>query len=70
MAACSGRDDLCRSVLNDEWSSGPKTSIDDAGLYGATGGKPINVYEEALHRCVPLHILLIIRRLTEVVGGI
>ncbi|VDB87835.1 unnamed protein product [Peniophora sp. CBMAI 1063] len=50
MAACSGRDDLCRSVLNDEWASGPRTSLDDAGLYGATGGKPINVYEEALHR--------------------
>ncbi|KAF4580450.1 Transcriptional regulatory protein sin3 [Pleurotus pulmonarius] len=42
---CSGRDEMCRSVLNDEWVSHP--------TYGSEDSSPIfkkNVYEEALHR--------------------
>ncbi|KAF9494802.1 hypothetical protein BDN71DRAFT_1507303 [Pleurotus eryngii] len=42
---CSGRDEMCRSVLNDEWVSHP--------TYASEDSSPIfkkNVYEEALHR--------------------
>ena len=44
---CSGRDDMCKSVLNDEWVSHPSWSSDDAG--GFVPHKK-NAYEEALHR--------------------
>ncbi|KAH9943527.1 hypothetical protein B0H21DRAFT_490302 [Amylocystis lapponica] len=43
---CAGRDDMCRSVLNDEWISHPTFASEDAGFL--THKK--NVYEEALHR--------------------
>ncbi|KAJ8489435.1 hypothetical protein ONZ45_g13590 [Pleurotus djamor] len=45
-STCSGRDEMCRSVLNDEWVSHPTYASEDSG-------SPIfkkNVYEEALHR--------------------
>lgn len=44
--ACSGRDDMCRSVLNDEWVSHPTWSSEDSGFVAHKK----NVYEEALHR--------------------
>ena len=43
---CSGRDEMCRSVLNDEWVSHPTWSSDDSGFLV----QKKNVYEEALHR--------------------
>ncbi|KAJ8464001.1 hypothetical protein ONZ45_g17389 [Pleurotus djamor] len=44
--ACSGRDELCRSVLNDEWVSHPTWASEDAGF--VTHKK--NAFEEALHK--------------------
>ena len=43
---CSGRDEMCRSVLNDEWVSHPTWSSEDSGFLAHKK----NVYEEALHR--------------------
>lgn len=43
---CSGRDDMCRSVLNDEWVSHPTWSSEDSGFVAHKK----NIYEEALHR--------------------
>ncbi|KAJ7158939.1 hypothetical protein C8R46DRAFT_907080 [Mycena filopes] len=43
---CSGRDDMCRAVLNDEWVSHPTWSSEDAGFITPR----MNIYEEALHR--------------------
>jgi paired amphipathic helix protein Sin3a len=43
---CSGRDEMCRSVLNDEWVSHPSWSSDDSGFVAHKK----NIYEEALHR--------------------
>lgn len=43
---CSGRDEMCRSVLNDEWISQPTFASEDTGF--STHRK--NVYEEALLR--------------------
>lgn len=43
---CSGRDEMCRSVLNDEWASHPTWASEDAGFVAHKK----NVYEEALHR--------------------
>ncbi|KAF8189362.1 histone deacetylase complex, SIN3 component [Pholiota molesta] len=43
---CSGRDEMCRSVLNDEWVSHPTWTSED---WGFTSGRK-NIYEEALHR--------------------
>ncbi|KIP11841.1 hypothetical protein PHLGIDRAFT_27677 [Phlebiopsis gigantea 11061_1 CR5-6] len=43
---CSGRDDMCRSVLNDEWVSQPTFATEDAGFMAHKK----NAYEEALHR--------------------
>jgi paired amphipathic helix protein Sin3a len=43
---CSGRDDMCKTVLNDEWVSHPTWSSDDSGFIPHKK----NVYEEALHR--------------------
>ncbi|KAK0505793.1 histone deacetylase complex, SIN3 component [Armillaria luteobubalina] len=44
--ACSGRDELCRSVLNDEWVSHPTWASEEAGFL--THKK--NSFEEALHK--------------------
>lgn len=43
---CSGRDELCRSVLNDEWASHPTWASEDSGFIAHKK----NSYEEALHR--------------------
>ncbi|KAG6809875.1 hypothetical protein H0H92_014314 [Tricholoma furcatifolium] len=43
---CSGRDEMCRSVLNDEWVSHPTWSSEDTGFFSPRK----NMYEEALHR--------------------
>ncbi|CCL98034.1 uncharacterized protein FIBRA_00028 [Fibroporia radiculosa] len=43
---CSGRDEMCRSVLNDEWISQPTFASEDAGFQAHKK----NIYEEALHR--------------------
>jgi paired amphipathic helix protein Sin3a len=43
---CSGRDDICRSVLNDEWVSQPTFASEEAGFLAHKK----NAYEEALHR--------------------
>ncbi|EPQ53755.1 hypothetical protein GLOTRDRAFT_139874 [Gloeophyllum trabeum ATCC 11539] len=43
---CSGRDDMCKAVLNDEWVSHPTFASEDSGFVAHKK----NVYEEALHR--------------------
>ncbi|THH08411.1 hypothetical protein EW145_g2724 [Phellinidium pouzarii] len=43
---CSGRDDMCKSVLNDEWVSHPTWASEDSGFVAHRK----NAYEEALHR--------------------
>ncbi|KAI9374365.1 hypothetical protein BJX61DRAFT_498400 [Aspergillus egyptiacus] len=43
---CSGRDELCRSVLNDEWASHPTWASEDSGFVAHRK----NQYEDALHR--------------------
>jgi paired amphipathic helix protein Sin3a len=43
---CTGRDEMCRAVLNDEWVSHPTWSSEDAGFVAHKK----NIYEEALHR--------------------
>jgi len=44
--AGSGRNDLCRSALNDEWDSHPTWSNEESGFLAPK----TNVYAEALHR--------------------
>ncbi|KAG5647682.1 hypothetical protein DXG03_008405 [Asterophora parasitica] len=44
--ACSGRDELCRSVLNDEWVSHPTWASEEAGFISHKK----NSFEEALHK--------------------
>ncbi|KAJ7201426.1 histone deacetylase complex, SIN3 component [Mycena pura] len=44
--ACSGRDELCRSVLNDGWVSHPTWASEDAGFVSHKK----NSFEEALHK--------------------
>lgn len=44
--ACSGRDQLCRSVLNDDWVSHPTWASEEAGFV-VTKKTP---FEEALHK--------------------
>lgn len=43
---CSGRDELCNSVLNDEWASHPTWASEDSGFVAHRK----NVHEEGLHR--------------------
>ncbi|KAL2015593.1 hypothetical protein VTK56DRAFT_5189 [Thermocarpiscus australiensis] len=43
---CSGRDELCWSVLNDEWASHPTWASEDSGFVAHRK----NGYEEGLHR--------------------
>ncbi|KAG2154574.1 hypothetical protein DEU56DRAFT_769236 [Suillus clintonianus] len=44
--ACSGRDELCRFVLNDEWVSHPTWASEEAGFIAHKK----NSFEEALHK--------------------
>ncbi|KAG6837451.1 hypothetical protein H0H93_008994 [Arthromyces matolae] len=44
--SCTGRDEMCRSVLNDEWVSHPTWTSEDSGFISNRK----NIYEEALHR--------------------
>ncbi|KAJ6129558.1 hypothetical protein N7512_002338 [Penicillium capsulatum] len=44
--ACSGRDQLCHEVLNDEWASHPTWASEDSGFVAHRK----NQYEDALHR--------------------
>lgn len=44
--ACSGRDEMCKSVLNDEWVSHPTWASEDSGFVAHRK----NIFEEALHR--------------------
>ncbi|CAH0048285.1 unnamed protein product [Clonostachys solani] len=43
---CSGRDELCQSVLNDEWASHPTWASEDSGFVAHRK----NQFEEGLHR--------------------
>ncbi|KAF2203738.1 hypothetical protein GQ43DRAFT_389344 [Delitschia confertaspora ATCC 74209] len=43
---CSGRDELCRSVLNDAWASHPTWASEDSGFVAHRK----NQFEESLHR--------------------
>ncbi|KAK5113069.1 hypothetical protein LTR62_003648 [Meristemomyces frigidus] len=46
LKTCSGRDELCNSVLNDEWASHPTWASEDSGFIAHRK----NVHEEGLHR--------------------
>lgn len=43
---CSGRDELCSSVLNDNWASHPTWASEDSGFVAHRK----NAFEEGLHR--------------------
>ncbi|CAK5268788.1 unnamed protein product [Mycena citricolor] len=43
---CSGRDEMCRQVLNDSWVSHPTWTSEEVGFVTPR----MNLYEEALHR--------------------
>jgi len=43
---CSGRDEMCLSVLNDDWASHPTWASEDSGFVAHRK----NIYEESLHR--------------------
>ncbi|KAG9232420.1 putative paired amphipathic helix protein pst1 [Amylocarpus encephaloides] len=43
---CSGRDEMCNEVLNDDWASHPTWASEDSGFVAHRK----NVFEEALHR--------------------
>ncbi|KAJ7104329.1 histone deacetylase complex, SIN3 component [Mycena belliarum] len=63
---CSGRDEMCRLVLNDEWVSHPTWSSEDIGFFTPR----MNIYEEALHRSeeerheYDFHIEAVVRTIT------
>ena len=44
---CSGRDDVCMKVLNDDWTSFPTWASEDSGFIAHRK----NIHEEALSRC-------------------
>jgi len=46
LAKCSGRDEMCYEVLNDEWASHPTWASEDSGFVAHRK----NAHEEALHR--------------------
>lgn len=46
LKACSGRDEMCYSVLNDQWASHPTWASEDSGFVAHRK----NIFEEALHR--------------------
>ncbi|TAQ90094.1 hypothetical protein B7494_g1534 [Chlorociboria aeruginascens] len=43
---CTGRDEMCLAVLNDEWASHPTWASEDSGFVAHRK----NIFEEALHR--------------------
>src|SRR3954468_5276534 len=43
---CSGRDEMCKQVLNDEWASHPTWASEDSGFVAHRK----NQFEEGLHR--------------------
>ncbi|KAF2459835.1 hypothetical protein BDY21DRAFT_336623 [Lineolata rhizophorae] len=43
---CSGRDELCKAVLNDDWASHPTWASEDSGFVAHRK----NIHEEILHR--------------------
>jgi paired amphipathic helix protein Sin3a len=43
---CSGRDEMCLEVLNDDWASHPTWASEDSGFVAHRK----NVFEESLHR--------------------
>ncbi|KAL1960976.1 hypothetical protein VTO42DRAFT_4864 [Malbranchea cinnamomea] len=43
---CSGRDELCQSVLNDEWASHPTWASEDSGFVAHKK----NTFEDSMHR--------------------
>ena len=45
-AKCSGRDEMCHQVLNDEWASHPTWASEESGFISHRK----NMYEEALYR--------------------
>lgn len=46
MKMCSGRDEMCYQVLNDEWASHPTWASEDSGFVAHRK----NIFEEGLHR--------------------
>jgi paired amphipathic helix protein Sin3a len=46
LKACSGRDEMCYSVLNDDWASHPTWASEDSGFVAHRK----NHFEEGLHR--------------------
>ncbi|KAG8527161.1 uncharacterized protein KY384_008591 [Bacidia gigantensis] len=46
LRSCSGRDEMCNSVLNDEWVSHPTWASEESGFIAHRK----NLYEEALHK--------------------
>lgn len=46
LKACSGRDEMCYSVLNDDWASHPTWASEDSGFVAHRK----NIFEEGLHR--------------------
>ncbi|KAL9020586.1 MAG: hypothetical protein Q9185_002172 [Variospora sp. 1 TL-2023] len=46
LRVCSGRDEMCRQVLNDEWVSHPTWASEDSGFIAHRK----NVFEDAIHR--------------------
>ncbi|KAL3423431.1 histone deacetylase interacting [Phlyctema vagabunda] len=43
---CSGRDEMCQAVLNDDWASHPTWASEDSGFVSHRK----NIFEESLHR--------------------
>lgn len=46
MKPCSGRDEMCLKVLNDDWASHPTWASEDSGFVAHRK----NIFEEGLHR--------------------
>lgn len=46
MKPCSGRDEMCLTVLNDDWASHPTWASEDSGFVAHRK----NIFEEGLHR--------------------
>lgn len=46
LKTCSGRDELCNEVLNDDWASHPTWASEDSGFIAHRK----NIHEEGLHK--------------------